>query len=188
MIVASFQVTKADFDHGGISADLFSDFVSDLNLSLCDQHYCESVKFTHERNDGLVCSWIDHILCSQAIFNLVTDICTLQSGVNLSDHLPLFLKLNINHSSLRSLPATSSSKPVCIDWSVIASSHIANYQDMLCDRLFDPPAELLSCFLLNYSAHVSLLDDYSEHIMSIMLHCASHCFRSKTPSLKRVPG
>ena len=154
-------------------------FVLDLNLSVCDLHYRESVKFTYERDDGLVRSWIDHILCSQAISILVTDIYTLQSGVNLSDHLPLFFKLHINHSSLSSLPATSSSKP---DWSEITSSH------MLCDRLSDPPVELLSCSLPNRSAHAILLDDYSEHIMSTMLHCASYCFPCKRPSFKRVPG
>ena len=59
---------------------------------------------------------------------------------------------------------------------------------MLCDRLYDPPAELLSCSLPNCSAHASLLDDYSEYIMSTMLHCASYCFPCKRPSFKRVPG
>ena len=160
----------------------------DLNLSVCGLHYRESVKFTYERDDGLVRSWIDHILCSQAISILVTDVYTLQSGVNLSDHLPLFFKLHINHSSFSSLPATSSSKPMCIDWSEITSSHILNFQDMLCDRLSDPPAELLSCSLPNCSAHASLLDDYSEHIMSTMSHCASYCFPCKRPSFKKVPG
>ena len=150
IIVGDFN---ADFDRGGLSADLLSDFVLDLNVSVCDLHYRESVKCTYERDDGLVRSWIDHVLCSQAISILVTDIYTLQSGVNLSDHLPLFFTLHINHSSLSSLPATSSSKPICIDWSEITSSHIDNYQDMLCDRLSDPPAELLSCSLPNCSAH-----------------------------------
>ena len=162
--------------------------VLDLNLSVCDLHYHESVKFTYERDDGLVSSWIDHILCSRAISILVTDIYTLQSGVILSDYFPLFFKLHINHSSLSSLPATSSSKPMCIDWSEITSSHIVNFQDVLCDRLSDPLAELLSGFLPNCSAHASLLDDYFEHIMSTMLHCASYCFPCKRPSFKRVPG
>ena len=44
----------ADFDRGGISADLLSNFVLDLNLSACDLHYRESVKFTYEKDDGLV--------------------------------------------------------------------------------------------------------------------------------------
>ena len=185
IIVGDFN---AGFDCGGISADLLSDFVLDLNVSVCDLHYCESVKFTYERDDGLVRFWIDHILCSQAISIVVTDIYTLQSGVNLSDHLPLFFKLHINHSSLSSLPATSSSKPMCIHWSAITSSHIVNYQDMLCDRLSNRLADFLSCSLPNCSAHASLLDDYSEHIMSTMLHCASCCFPCKRPSFKSVPG
>ena len=71
IIVGDFN---AHFDHGGISADLLSDFVLDLNLSVCDLHYRESVQFTYERDDGLVRSWIDNILCSQAISILVTDI------------------------------------------------------------------------------------------------------------------
>ena len=51
IIVGDFT---ADFDCGGISADLLSNFVLDLNLSACDLHYCESVKFTYEKYDGLV--------------------------------------------------------------------------------------------------------------------------------------
>ena len=70
------------------------------------------------------------ILCSQRISILVTDIYTHFSLVLTY----LFLKLCINHSSLSSLPATASSKHVCIDWSAMTSSDIANYQDMLCDR------------------------------------------------------
>ena len=57
-----------------ISADLLS---VKFDLSVCDLHYHESVKFTYERDDGLVLSWIDHILCLQAISILVTDIYTL---------------------------------------------------------------------------------------------------------------
>ena len=63
---------------------------------------------------------------------------------------------------------------MCIDWSEITSSHIVNYQDMLCDRLSDPPAELLSCSLLNCSAHASLIDDYSEH--NYYVHYVTLCF------------
>ena len=77
---------------------------------------------------------------------------------------------------------------MCINWSAITSSHIVNYQDMLCDRLSNRLAEFLSCSLPNCSAHASLLDDYSEHIMSTMLHCASCCFPCKRPSFKSVPG
>ena len=185
IIVGDFN---ADFDHGGLSADLLSDFVLDFNLSVCDLHYRESVKFTYERNDGLVRSWIDHILCSQAISILVTDIYTLQSGVNLSDHFPLFLKLHINHSSLSSLPATSSSKLMCIAWSEITSSHIANYLDMFCDRLSDPPAFFCPApFLITLLMLVCWMIILNI-IMSTMLRCAPYCFPCKRSSFKRVPG
>ena len=65
-------------------------------------------------------------------------------------------------------------KPMYIDWSEITSSHIVNYQDMLCDRLSDPPADHLSCSLPNCSAHASLLDDSSEH--NYYVHYVTLCF------------
>ena len=35
---ACTAIEAADFDRGGLSADLLSDFVLDLNLSVCDLH------------------------------------------------------------------------------------------------------------------------------------------------------
>ena len=95
IIVGNFN---ADFDHGSISTDLLSDFVLDLNLSVCDLHYRESVKFTYERDDGLVCSWINHIHCSQAISILVTDIYILRSGYLIICHCFSSFTLIILHS------------------------------------------------------------------------------------------
>ena len=46
------------------------------------------------------------------------------------------------------------------------------------------PTPFLIALLMLYS----LMDNYSEHIMSTMLHCASYCFPCKRPSFKRVPG
>ena len=38
--------------------------MSDLNLSVCDLQFRDNIHYTYERDDGLVRSWIDHILCS----------------------------------------------------------------------------------------------------------------------------
>ena len=103
--------------------------------------------------------------------------------------MPLFFKLHINHSSLFSLPATSSSKPMCIDWSEITSSHIDNYQDMLCDRLSDPllsfcPAPFLIALLMLVCWMIIL------NILCPLCYTVlpSYCFPCKRPSFKRVPG
>ena len=58
LVAGDFNV---DFDRGGPLASLLVDLASEQNSVVCDLSYCESVKFTYERNDGLVHSWIDHV-------------------------------------------------------------------------------------------------------------------------------
>ena len=86
LIAGDFNV---DFDRGGRLASLLSDFVSEQNFVVCDLSYRESVNFNYERDDGLVHSWIDHVVCSQSLSSFVTDIHTITCGTNLSDHFPL---------------------------------------------------------------------------------------------------
>ena len=76
------------FVRGGALASLLVDFVSDQNYVVCDLSYQELVNFTYERDDGLVHSWIDHIMCSQSLSSLVTDVHTLYMGLT---HLITFL-------------------------------------------------------------------------------------------------
>lgn len=86
IIVGDFNV---DFGRGGSLNDLLLDFLSDLNLSACDLQYQNDILYTYER-DGLVRSWIDHVLSSHSFSYLVSDVSTQRSGSNLSDHFPLY--------------------------------------------------------------------------------------------------
>ena len=70
ILVGDFNV---DFDRGGPLAELLVDSMSELNLYVCDLSFHSMVKYTYERDDGLVHSWIGHIVYSQS-FLLVTDI------------------------------------------------------------------------------------------------------------------
>ena len=60
ILVGDFNV---DFDRGGSLAD----FITDLNVVACDLSHRNSIGFTYERDDGIVRSWIDHIICSQSL-------------------------------------------------------------------------------------------------------------------------
>ena len=62
------------FDRGGPLAELLVDSMSELNLYACDLSFHSMVNYTYERDDGLVQSWIGHIVCSQSFSSLVTDI------------------------------------------------------------------------------------------------------------------
>ena len=62
LIVDDFNV---DFDRDVRLTNLLRVFVSDLDLSVCDLQFRDKIHYTYERNDGLVRSWIHHILCSR---------------------------------------------------------------------------------------------------------------------------
>ena len=186
LIAGDFNV---DFVRGGPLASLLVDFVSDRNYVVHDLLFQESVIFTYERDDGLVRSWIDHIMCSQSLSSLVTDVHTLKHGTNLSDHLPLLFLLHINCSSVPiSLPSAAPKPAVRVDLSKATQANIMKYRDMISARLSDPPAAFMCCSQPDCSTHNSLLDNYAEHIMLTLLDCAYHCFPCRSPSSKRVAG
>ena len=70
VLVGDFNV---DFDRGGSLADMLLDFMTDLNVVTCDLSHRNSIDFTYERDDGIVRSWIDHIICSQSLCPSITN-------------------------------------------------------------------------------------------------------------------
>ena len=112
---------------------------------VCDLSYRESVKFTYERDGGLVHSWIDHVVCSESLSSRITDVHSVSSGANMSDHLPLSFQLHIPCASINTLPSSVSSKPkACINWSKVTPSTVMMYQQMVLGKLADPPVEFLN--------------------------------------------
>ena len=90
---------NVDFDRGGEHAKLLVDFMVELNLYSCDLSFPHAVGYTYQHDDGVVHSWLDHILCSQHISTLVTDVYAVHTGSNLSDHDPLFFQVNLQSLS-----------------------------------------------------------------------------------------
>ena len=137
VIVGDFNV---DFDRGGPLAKLLNDFILEFDLLACDLNFRPSVCYTYESDDSCTRSWLDHVLCSQHISSLVTDIHTVCSASISSDHYPLFFQINISCShSPCSLPVSSASQCVHIDWSRVSPVDIENYNHMvsysICDLL-----------------------------------------------------
>ena len=79
---------NVDFDRGGEHAKLLVDFMVELNLYSCDLSFPHAVCYTYQRDDGVARSWLDHILRSQHISTVVTDVYAVHTGSNLSDHAP----------------------------------------------------------------------------------------------------
>ena len=96
LISGDFNV---DFNRSCSLHSLLVDFLSDLDLTVCDLSFEYFVGFTFEGSQGFPPSWIDHILCSSSHSALVMDVFSLKSGQIVSDHFPLCFSLDI-HSSL----------------------------------------------------------------------------------------
>ena len=172
---------NVDFDRGGYNAKLLQDFIMELDLYACDLEFRTQVNYTYERDDGLVRSWIDHILCSQHVSSLVTDIYAVHSGSILSDHFPLFFKINLQPSSLP--PCVNRS--VRIDWSKATSTHIQYYCDRLSSWVDTLPSDIINCVAADCTQHQTMLDIYAQSLISSMLQSASECFPTLTSKPRR---
>ena len=132
LVAGDFNV---DFDRGGPLASLLEDFASEQTFVVCDLSYRESVKFTYERDGGLVHFWIDHVVCSESLSSRITDVHSVTSGANMSNHLPLSFQFHIPCASINTLPSSVSSKPkACINWSKVTPSTGIIHRAMLPPR------------------------------------------------------
>ena len=72
--------------------------MDEWNLCAGDLSFPDAIQFTYERDDGLVTSWVDHVLCSIHNSNIVSHVTSGLLGSNLSDHHPIAFTLNIDCS------------------------------------------------------------------------------------------
>ena len=141
-----------------------------------DLDYQTSVNYTFESNDGLSRSWIDHIVCSRLSSSLVTDVCTLHSGVNLSDHIPLYFNLQSLCTSIPISSASPSSNSRYITWD------LDNYKEMVSQCLPRLPSDVLNCSSTDCTHHMESLDNYAHQFISILIDCGFRCLPCNTRS------
>ena len=70
----------------------FSEFASENNLIKSDIKRLKNI-FTYISDNGQNASWLDHILCSPMLDNLITDVSVLSDFIT-SDHRPLMFSLS----------------------------------------------------------------------------------------------
>jgi len=103
---AVYLVVAGDFNCqlGSRFYDCFLKFSSDNKLQLTD--LCRLKDVSTYFNDGATASsWIDHIVCSRAIDNLVSS-CSVEYQYVSSDHKPLFVSLDRFLPKSRSISVT----------------------------------------------------------------------------------
>ena len=136
---------------------------------------------------GLAQSWIDHVICSQASFALISGIQAVHLGSILTDHFLLFFLLNVQPKT----PPTSAGRTLgtChharINWDKVNSSNIKNYCEMLSHSLLPLPALVSNCVSSCCLNLLGDLDTWAQNLTSSLLDCAFKCFPIPSQSSTR---
>lgn len=195
---AVYLVVAGDFNCqlGSRFYDCFLKFSSDNKLQLTDLCRLKDV-FTYFNDGATASSWIDHIVCSRAIDNLVSS-CSVEYQYVSSDHKPLFVSLdrflpnlgpsvscvNEPFTGIKSLP----------DWSKCDEYCLSMYKSELDLALanINIPSVLFSCTTDNVSDNSTLIDNYYNDVISCINETCSKvvpCRKLKgTASDYIVPG
>ena len=76
------------------------DFADDHLLVFADLEFGEAVGWIFESHSGKSHSWIDHVLISSSIANVVSEVCTLDCVSNFSDHGPILARCDLHLGGL----------------------------------------------------------------------------------------
>ena len=134
------------------------------------------VQLTFSSDDGLWRSWVDHVLISLTCVQRIQEITVISSGMNLSDHRPLCIKLDCAYTCTQSghqlSPSQLSSHNVA--WHKATPTQILDYQslvDKFCHRTLIP-TDVISCTNPACSEHCNLLDHLCVEVIDSLIQCA----------------
>ena len=152
-IVGDFNI---DFSRVNLSANYLSGFMASCDLVACDLAYGNFISHTYERDDGSAHSWIDHILCNRRYSHLISQVCPITSGINLSDHLPISFVLAASPVRVVQSPskvACDCSLPLCptCNWSKAEQCNIDEYRTLIAASLPCFSQDLERCCVPNCS-------------------------------------
>ena len=167
---AVYMVIAGDFNcsDGSRFDDIYRRFLDDEQLASIDKLKLNSIS-TYVSDDRQRSSWIDHILCSQALLSHVGEVGVVYDYL-CSDHLPLFAcfhtLVQLTASNDGSVSAEKCNR-LC-DWSKASKNDINSYQSAMRSaiKLINVPSSVLSCnSACNDDTHHSLLSNYYNDII-----------------------
>ena len=149
--------------------------MDEWDLCARDLSFPDAIQFTYERDDGLVTSWVDHVLCSIHNSNIVSHVTSVLLGSNLSDHHPIAFTLNVNCSLIDTTSHSFSSSP-SLDWDKASKEDLDNYSKLVAQSLPPFPPDVASCCSPNCLSHLSCIDRFADmpFEMCSILHSFSH--------------
>jgi len=127
---------NVDFNRSSGPLNLLSNFMADHDLVAADCAIQHSIGFTYERDDGYCRSWPDHFLCNSSSLSVISHVCKVDSGSNLSDHHPIAASLSLPCPAVPSptvsqLERDSVPRAPKIAWHRATHEHISAYCDLV---------------------------------------------------------
>ncbi len=154
----------------------FSRVVSSHTCALID--YCrinnlgctgmlgKPIDYTYQSDMNGATSTIDHIVLSDSLLSIITDYYVIDDIDNNSDHLPLFMALDLSITKLTVLNERQfKSRP---KWETATADMIATYQTNLNMFLMDMPIprEIIECTDLFCKIHYFTIDVLYNHVIT----------------------
>ena len=151
--------------------DLFKHVIDDYNLICCDnlgKHLNINYTYCHESLSQY--SWLDHFFISKDLLNKNTLFDIIDSGANLSDHLPICLSLQFDRDSLtgetHDTTSLTTAKPM-MRWDK-ADLHKYYQNTFSTLQQISVPSHLLNCSDCNCFNHTTLIDEYTNSIVNAL--------------------
>ena len=192
VIAGDFNV---DFNHSSNPLVNLKSFMSELNLCIVDLTSSE-IDFTYERDDGMVRSWLDHVLTLSHFSACISNTRCVHSSCNLSDHCPQSFSISFNHcmgirDALQSVSTSESSGSHAqnlTDWTRVTALNVKRYHKSILNSLPHISPELTECCTTSCTTHISAIDSVCNEFLSALSFSANLHLPKRSHRHKAVPG
>ena len=120
--------------------------------------------------------WIDHVVTCHFLHSSVTNVCSVQSGSNLSDHIPILVELQFAVPMQSSFEVGGAGLTRRILWQKASVEQKELYRQQLSARLTKLSCSLIDaihCHDPRCIIHCKLLDQIGAELTDCLLSCAT---------------
>ena len=124
---------------------LWQDVINKFRLKCCDEFFPQN-SYTYHHESLNQTKWNDHFLVSQSLIEKksINDFEILDKGDNVSDHLPVVMRLSTEVQNRDSVDVASTSTP-SLKWNKISDGQKEEFTRRLHDCVDSRPSQLSEC-------------------------------------------
>ena len=182
---------NADFERRSTFTKTIAEFIDGRCLERSWDRY--PIDHTHVfEKDGMThTSTLDHIFWSENMSDQIREADVLHIPSNMSDHSPIFCKLNVGDITVKSTPESKKSKPR-ISWRKSSDEEKDNYKILMTEKLSNIkcPTALSECCDPHCTdkEHLQIADTYLIDILEAIKEAAAESLpKTGTISIRKKP-